>query len=301
MSGKIRINSISNKTNISLNVLFLLIAILSIAPFFLLASSSITEERSLLNYGYKFIPNAISFNAYKFLFKDFEFVARAYGVSIFVVVVGASLNVIINSLFAYPLSRKDFPFKKLFSYYILVTLLFSGGLAPTYYVYVRILDVKDTLLAMILPGLAGGFNIFIMRTFYQQNIPFEIIESAKIDGASESRTFFSLVLPLAKPILATIGLFSTVWYWNDFFHSMLYIDNPKLYNIQYSMQRALMTIQYLKNNVQSMDKAALQQIDVPSESIRMAMVVVGIGPIVFAYPFFQRYFIKGLTIGSVKG
>lgn len=301
MKSKFKINSISNATNVFLNAFYILVAAACIIPFFLLVSSSITEEKTLFYYGYKFIPKVISFKAYEYLFKDFDFVLRAYGVSVFVVVVGASLNVLINSLYAYPLSRKDFPFKKLFSYYILITILFSGGLAPTYFIYTRVLGVKDTLLAMIIPGLYGGFNIFIMRTFYQLNIPFEIIESAKIDGASESRIFFRLILPLSKPILATIGLFSTVWYWNDFFHCMLYIDNMKLYNIQFAMQRALMTFQYLRNNVSLMDASAVQNIEVPSESIRMAMVVVGIGPIVFAYPFFQKYFIKGLTIGSVKG
>jgi putative aldouronate transport system permease protein len=215
--------------------------------------------------------------------------------------VGTVFNVLINSLYAYPLSRRDFPFKKLFSNYILITLLFSGGLAPTYYIYVRILGIKNSLLAMILPGLAGGFNIFITRTFYQQNIPFEIIESAKIDGASESKTFFSIVLPLSKPIIATIALFSTVYYWNDFYHCMIYIDKEELYNLQFSMQRALMTIQYLRNNIEAMNQGAALEINIPSETVRMAMVVVGIGPIVFAYPFFQKYFIKGLTVGSVKG
>jgi putative aldouronate transport system permease protein len=154
---------------------------------------------------------------------------------------------------------------------------------------------------MILPGLAGGFNIFITRTFYQQNISFEIIESAKIDGASESKTFFSIVLPLSKPIIATIALFSTVYYWNDFYHCMIYIDKEELYNLQFSMQRALMTIQYLRNNIEAMNQGAAFEINIPSETVRMAMVVVGIGPIVFAYPFFQKYFIKGLTVGSVKG
>lgn len=301
MKSKLQINSISSTVNVIFNMFFSLACLVCVIPFILLVSVSFTEEKCLFLHGYKFIPGAVTLKAYEFLFKDFDFVLRAYGVTIIVVIIGATLNVLINSLYAYPLSRKDFPFKKLFSNYILITLLFSGGLAPTYYVYVRMLGIKNTIFAMILPGLTGGFNIFIMRTFYQQNIPFEVIESAKIDGASESRTFFSLVLPLSKPIIATIALFSTVYYWNDFFHCMMYIDQQKLYNLQYSMQRALMTIQYLRNNIEAMNQGAFFEQDIPSETVRMAMVVVGIGPIIFAYPFFQRYFIKGLTIGSVKG
>lgn len=301
MKSKLQINSISNTTNIIFNIIFSAATLACIIPFILLISVSFTEEKSLFYYGYKFMPKAFSLKAYEFLFKDFDFVLRAYGVTILVVVIGVTLNVLINSLYAYPLSRKDFPFKKLFSNYILITLLFSGGLAPTYYIYSIVLGVKNTLIAMILPGLAGGFNIFIMRTFYQQNIPFEIIESAKMDGASETRTFFSLVFPLSKPIIATIALFSTIYYWNDFFHCMMYIDEQKLYNLQYSMQRALMTIQYLRNNIEAMNQGAFLDANIPSETVRMAMVVVGIGPIILAYPFFQKYFIKGLTIGSVKG
>ncbi len=301
MKRKFQINAISSTPNIIFNMIFSIFSIACIIPFILLVSVSITEENSLFANGYKFIPQAVTLKAYEFLFKDFDFVLRAYGVTILVVIIGVTLNVLINSLYAYPLSRKDFPFKKLFSNYILITLLFSGGLAPTYYVYVRMLGIKNTLIAMILPGLAGGFHIFIMRTFYQQNIPFEIIESAKIDGATESLIFFKLVLPLSKPIIATVALFSTVYYWNDFFHCMMYIDTEKLYNLQYSMQRALMTIQYLRNNIEAMNQGAFFEQDIPSETVRMAMVVVGIGPIIFAYPFFQKYFIKGLTVGSVKG
>lgn len=301
MKSKLQINSISGVSNAIISAVFSVACLACIIPFILLVSVSFTEEKSLFTYGYKFIPKAVTLKAYEFLFKDFDFVLRAYGVTIIVVIIGVTLNVLINSLYAYPLSRKDFPFRKIFSNYILITLLFSGGLAPTYYVYVRMLGIKNTLLAMILPGLAGGFNIFIMRTFYQQNIPFEIIESAKIDGATESRTFFSLVLPLSKPIIATIALFSTVYYWNDFFHCMMYIDQEQLYNLQYSMQRALMTIQYLRNNIEAMNQGAFFEQEIPSETVRMAMVVIGIGPIIFVYPFFQKYFIKGLTIGSVKG
>lgn len=301
MKKKYQINSVSSATNLVINLIFILYAIICIIPFLLIIAVSFTEEKTLFYYGYSFFPKAFSTKSYEFLFKDFDFVLRAYGITIIVVLIGTITNVLISSLYAYPLSRKDFPFRKIFSNYLLITLLFSGGLAPTYFIYVRVLFVKNTLMAMILPGLAGAFNIFIMRTFYQQNIPFEIIESAKIDGASESRTFFSLVLPLSKPILATIGLFSTVYYWNDFFHCMMYIDKEKLYNLQFSMQRALMTIQYLRNNIEAMNQGAALELDIPSETVRMAMVVVGIGPIIFAYPFFQKYFIKGLTVGSVKG
>lgn len=175
-----------------------------------------------------------------------------------------------------------------------------------YFFYVRVYQIKNTLMALILPGLGGGFMIFVMRTYFRQNIPGEIIESAMIDGASETRILFRLVLPLSLPILATAALFSAIFYWNDFFHSLLFIQDNKLNTLQYTMQKAIMNLDFLRRQISQMGSAAAQASQsiasqIPSETIRMAMVVLGVGPIIIVYPFLQKYFVRGLTVGSVKG
>ncbi len=280
-------------------------ALISLLPIILIVVISFSDEGRIMDEGYRFIPSLFSMDAYKFLFSDFRVVSRAYLVTIIVTVSGTIGNVIINSLYAYAISRRDFPFRRFFSLVVLVTLLFSGGIAPFYYVYVNFLHVKNTLYALILPGLSLGFTVFIVRTFFQQNVPGEVIESSRIDGAGELRTFVQIVMPMSLPIIATIALFSSIFYWNDFFNSMLFIDKEKLMSLQFTMQRSLMNLEFLKNNLSRMGGASSNVLQsmakIPSEGVRMAMVVVGVGPIILAYPFLQQYFVKGLTIGAVKG
>jgi len=300
-----RTNEISNFSNVILTFICVLGVMACILPILLIIAISFTADGAIKTEGYKFIPGVFSTESYRFLLTDARMVLRAYSNTIFVMVVGTAMNVVISAMYGYTLSRRDFPYRGFFSFVVLITILFSGGLAPFYYVYVRILDVKNTYWALILPGLSLGFNVFIIRTFFTQNIPDAVIESAKIDGAGELRIFFTLVMPMAMPIVATVALFSSIFYWNDFFNSMLFIDNPSLYTLQFTMQRSLMNLSFIKDNIAKMGGAGLELISqyryIPTEGVRMAMVVIGIGPIVLLYPFLQRYFIKGLTIGAVKG
>jgi putative aldouronate transport system permease protein len=216
--------------------------------------------------------------------------------------VGGALNVLMTMLYAYPISRNSFKYRNFFSFYIFFTMLFNGGLVPTYIMYTSYFKLINSPVMLALPGLLSAFNVLIVRTFYRLNISDSILESAKMDGASEGLIFFRIVLPLSTPAVATIGLFSVLMYWNDWYSCLLYINEAKYYNLQYAMYQALRTIEYLTSSSANMNMANLsgELMKVPSESLRMAMAIVGIGPIIFAYPFFQRYFIKGLTLGAVK-
>ena len=210
---------------------------------------------------------------------------------------------IIIALYAYPISRKDFPHAKFFTFFVFFTMLFNGGLVPWYLVYVQMLDLKNTMAALIIPLLVAAFFVLITRTFFQTTIPAAILESANMDGAGEMRIFFQIVLPLSLPVLATVALFQTLAYWNDWFLSLVFITKEDNITLQYLMYKTMLNIQYLSTNSTAASAiiAAGGTFKFPSESVRMAMVIIGIGPIIFAYPFFQKYFVKGLTVGAVKG
>lgn len=291
----------STTAQIILNVFFIAFSLACILPIVLIVAISLTNEKALTLQGYKFWPEHIDASAYQYLFKHSETLVKAYGVSLTVTISGTLLAVLLIALYAYPLYRKDFPFKKTFNFYLLITMLFSGGLVPFYLLYVNYLDLKDSLVALILPGLSNAFYIFITRTFFQQTIPEEMIESGKLDGASEWRIFFQLVLPISLPVLATIGLFTTLMYWNDWFNSMLFINDTNKFSLQYVMIQMIRQAEFFKTQLAGTGVALMVQESVPTESLRMAMVVLSIGPILFIYPFFQKYFTKGLTIGAIKG
>ncbi|MBO9600656.1 MAG: carbohydrate ABC transporter permease, partial [Cohnella sp.] len=240
-------------------------------------------------------------SSYHYLFSNSTTLFKAYGVTLTVTLVGTVLAVLLIALYAYPIYRKDFPFKRAFNFYLLITMLFSGGLVPFYLLYINYLNLRDSLIALILPGLSNAFYIFIARTFFQQTIPEEMIESGKLDGASEWRIFFQLVLPISLPVLATIGLFTTLMYWNDWFNSLLFINDTDKFSLQYVMIQMIRQAEFFKTQLAGTGVGLLIQQSVPTESLRMAMVVVSIGPILFVYPFFQKYFTKGLTIGAIKG
>lgn len=291
----------SKSAQIVLNIFFTAFSLACILPILLIVAISLTNEKTLTLQGYKFWPEKIDLTAYQYLFNHSQTLVKAYGISLTVTLIGTLLAVLLIALYAYPLYRKDFPFKKAFSFYLLITMLFSGGLVPFYLLYVNYLDLKDSLIALILPGLSNAFYIFIARTFFQQTVPEEMIESGKLDGASEWRIFFQLVLPISLPVLATVGLFTTLTYWNDWFNSMLFINDTDKYSLQYVMIQMIRQAEFFKNQLAGSGVALLVQESVPTESLRMAMVVVSIGPILFIYPFFQKYFTKGLTIGAIKG
>lgn len=273
----------------------------AILPFALLLISSFTDEQAILQNGYSFFPDKFSTQAYDYLLNQSSEIVRAYGVTVLVTVVGTSASLAITTLLAYPLSRRDIPFRTPLAFYVFFTLLFNGGLVPTYLMYTQYFDLKNTLLALIIPGLLmNGFNVLLMRTFFMTSIPLPVIESARIDGAGEFRTLYSVVLPLSLPILATIGLFQTIAYWNDWFNGLIYLTEPKLFSIQNILNRIMTDIQFLSSG--NLGSAASQGMAaLPSTTVRMAIAVVGVLPILVAYPFFQKYFIKGITIGAVKG
>ncbi|SEN73478.1 MULTISPECIES: carbohydrate ABC transporter permease [unclassified Paenibacillus] len=285
----------------SVNIILMIIALSCILPFILLFISSITDEQSIVLHGYSFFPEAYSLSAYRYLWNDIETILRSYGITIMVTVIGTVISMIITSMLAYPLTRKDMPLNKFWSFFIFFTMLFNGGLVPTYLVYTQLFDLKNTLFALIIPGLlTNAFYVMLMRTFFSNSIPAPVMESAKIDGAGEFVTFVRIVLPLSLPILATVGLFQTIHYWNDWFNGMIYITDSKLYSLQNMLNRILLDIQFLSNSNFSgtqFDSSA----NIPTETVRMAMAVIGIIPLLIVYPFFQKFFVKGLTIGSVKG
>lgn len=298
----LKINSISSSTNLILNVLFAIYCIMCIAPLILIFMVSITDQTSLAVNGYSFFPSKISLDAYKYLFSDLGKLFRSYGVTIFTCVVGTFFCVLFTMLYAYPISRKSFKYRNFFSFFIFFTMLFQGGLVPWYILYTKYLRLQNNIIALIMPAVMNAFYVLVAKTFFTINIPDSVLEAARIDGASEFRIFYKIVIPMSTPVIATIALFSSLNYWNDWYLCLLYINDSKYYNLQYSMYQALRSLQFLTSSLASSSGNTSSALaNVPGETLRMAMAILGIGPIVFAYPFFQRYFIKGLTIGAVKG
>lgn len=295
--------AISKTANTIINGFFSIYTILCLMPLVLIFMISISDETTVLVNGYSFFPEQFSLSAYRFLLKDWHQILSSFGVSIFVTIVGTLGSLLIMALYAYPISRRDFPHRNFFSFFIFFTMLFNGGLVPWYLVYTQVADLKNTLTSLILPLMMSAFFVLMIRTFFTTTIPMELLEAATIDGASETRIFAQIVLPLSLPVLATVALFQTVAYWNDWFLSLVFITEAPKASLQFLMYRTMLDIQFLSSNVQAAQALAQQGglVHVPTETVRMAMAVVGIGPIVLAYPFFQRYFIQGLTIGAVKG
>ena len=296
-----KFNSISKPTNVILNILFGILAALCIIPFVFVLIISLTSEQSLQMNGYRFIPEEWSFEAYRYIFAFGNNIIRAYGITIFITIFGTLLGLIIMTTYAYALSRKNFAFKGFFTKLIFIPMLFSGGMVSSYLVVTRFLGLKNNILALILPICVSSFNIIILRTFFKTTVPDAIIESAKIDGASEFLLFVKIVLPISLPAIATIALFLTLGFWNDWFNAMLYIDKNSLVPLQYLLIKLETSMEFLVNNAAVMGTSAVQEASkMPKETIKMAIVVISTLPIVCAYPFFQRYFVSGLTVGAVK-
>lgn len=280
------------------NIILVLLCICCIAPFLLLISSSFTSENSLVRDGYFFIPKEFSTAAYEFLLND-NSVFHAYGVTILLTVVGTTLSLLVTTLIAYPLSLAELPGRSIFSFYVFFTMLFAGGLVPTYMMWTQVFHIKNTFAALLFPSLlTNGFTIMMMRSYFQQNIPGEVLESARMDGANEFYILFKIVMPMSLPILATVGLMSGLMYWNDWNNNLYYITDPNLNSIQGLLNRMLTNAQYLKQTATMGNVGASS---VPTTSVRMAVAVLGAVPILCIYPFFQKYFVKGMTMGAVKG
>jgi putative aldouronate transport system permease protein len=294
------INRISWSSNLLLNLLFVIATLACLFPVLIVVSVSLTDENAIIRSGYRIIPEQFSWYAYEFLFKDYAKIVRGYTVSIVVTLLGTFISLLLTSLFAYPLSRRDMPFRNSISFFVFFTMLFNGGLVPWYLTY-SAAGLKNTLAALISPLLIVPFNLIIMRIFFTNTIPDSLVESAKIDGAGEFRIYGRIILPLSLPVMATIGLFQTLNYWNDWFNSMVFISNNDLVSLQYLMYKVINQIQYLTSGMVDATIAGQELSKIPTETVRMAMAIVGIGPIVFVYPFVQKYFVKGLTIGAVKG
>ncbi|MEK3967629.1 carbohydrate ABC transporter permease [Paenibacillus sp. FSL H7-0323] len=279
-------------------VSLIFLSVLCIFPFILVVSSSFTEESKILTDGYQFIPTAFSTEAYSILFKYPEQMIQAYIVTIGVTILGTVLGLFLTSMTAYALSRKDFKWRNKFSFFFFFTTLFSGGLVPWYLLMVNYLHMKDTLMALVVPMMLNVFYIIVMKSF-MGSIPEAIVESAKIDGAGDFKIYARLILPLSKPALATIGLFLALAYWNDWYNALLFVSNENLMPLQYYLYKMLGNIDGMRKAM--MGAGAVVTTSIPTESLKMAMTVVATGPILLAYPFVQRYFVQGLTIGAVKG
>jgi len=275
-----------------------LLALLCVLPFLLVVSSSLTEESTIIVKGYPFLPVDFSLEAYGILFKYPTQMLKAYIVTIGVTAAGTLLGLFLTSMTAYALSRKDFKWRNHFSFFFFFTTLFSGGLVPWYLLIVNYLHMKDTPLALVIPMVLNVFYIIVMKSF-MSSIPEAIVESAKIDGAGDFLIYARLIIPLSKPALATIGLFLALAYWNDWYNALLFVSNENLMPLQYYLYKMLGNMDGMRKAM--MSAGAVVTTTIPSESLKMAMTVVATGPILLAYPFVQRYFVQGLTIGAVKG
>ena len=300
-----RFNSIRSGTNIAYSTLFILLAFLCVIPVIFVIIISFSSEASIGKVGYSFVPAEWSVEAYQYVWhlrntRGIPTVVMAFLTSVGITVVGTLLGLTLISTMGYVLSRPNFRLRTVYTYLIFIPMIFNGGLLSTYVINTQVLGLKNTYWALILPLCCSSFYVIIMRTFFQTTIPDEIIESGKIDGASQLRIFVQLVLPISLPALATIALFLTFAYWNDWYQASLYIESNQhdLFPLQYVLVNIEKNIQYLANNDMAMSANSNA---LPSETMRMAIVVISVVPIMFSYPFFQKYFISGLTIGAVKG
>lgn len=284
---------------IVLNIIFILLVVFAVAPLLILISSSFTDETALLQNGYNFWPKRFSLGAYEYLFKSSSKLIRACLITFFVTAMGTFLNVMLTILYAYPLSRKELPFRSFFAFYVFFTMLFNGGLVPVYMMWTQTFGIKNTIWALILPRLMmSAFYIIMMRSFFQNSIPDSLVEAARIDGSGEFRILFSIVLPLSKPMVATISLMVGLGYWNDWTNSLYFVTDESLFSIQAMLNTILTNIQFLATSAGSVGGGA---VTLPSAGVRMAIAVVGAVPILCVYPFFQKYFVKGIVVGGVKG
>lgn len=296
-----KMNRVRPGTNAGFNLLFTLLAAMAIIPVLFVFMISISSEESIRVSGYSFVPQGFSNSAYMFLWNERATILSALWISVLVTVSGTVLGLALTTTMGYVLSRPGFKLKGFYTWVVFIPMIFNGGMVASYVVNANILNMKNTIWALILPLAVSSFNIIVCKTFFRSTIPDSIIESAKIDGASQLRIFGTIVLPISKPVLATIGLFLTFGYWNDWFQSSLYISRAELVSLQALLNNMMKSLDYIANNPSA--GLSLQQYrnSMPSESVRMAIAIVIVIPIACAYPFFQKYFISGLTIGAVKG
>jgi len=298
IDGKSELTLISRKTDVAFNVIFVIYVLICVLPIVLAVSVSFSTEASVVRYGYSLLPRDFTLEAYQFIFQDSTGMVRSYITTIAVTVVGTIVTLFVTTTFAYPLSRSDLWGGGIVLMLMLITFLFRGGLVPTYIVNGQVLHINNTYWVLFMPLVFNAWYIIIMRTFFKTTIPGTLIEAAKLDGASEIQIFAKIILPLSKPALATIGLFQTVELWNNWFQSLVFTSDPQYHTIQYFVYRMLSEADSVSRMARVMGFASAQA---PTETARFAMAVVAMGPILFVYPFFQKHFIRGLTIGAIKG
>ena len=281
-------------------VLLAIFAIIALLPIILIVIASVTEEKALIANGYSYFPEAFSLDAYYYMIKQGTTILKAYGITITVTVIGTVTSVIITTMLAYPMSRTNFKYRNILSFFVFFTMLFNGGIVSSYIMWSNIFHIKDSIWALIMPGfLVTAFNVFLVRNYYANNVPEALIESAQIDGATEIRIFWKIIVPLSVPSVATISLFTALFYWNDWVNGLYYITDSKYFGIQNLLIKIMNNVQFLKSG--SSNLLGLGNIELPGTSVRMAMAVIGILPIIIIYPFIQKYFIKGVIVGAVKG
>jgi putative aldouronate transport system permease protein len=284
----------SGLSRIGLHVILLALSIACLIPLLLVISASFSDEKAISLKGYSLLPQSFTTFAYKYILTEPTQILRAYGTTILVTVIGTMLGLLVSALLAYTISRKDFFLRKYVSFFVFFTMLFSGGLVPSYLIVTQSLHLKNSIWALILPYLVVPFFVLMLRTYFSQ-IPDPLVESAKIEGAGELRIFFQIIVPLSLPALATVGLFIVLMYWNDFWLALLYMDNSHLYPLQYLLYTIMENINAISANPQAIG------VPLPSSSARMAMAVLASGPALLAYLLVQRFFVRGLTIGAIKG
>ena len=284
-----------------LHIFFILFSLTFIVPFIYVLSISLSSESDVIKYGYTLLPKKVDLSAYKMIFANPQQLIDSYIVTILSTFLGTFLSLLIMSMAAYSLSRPNFKFRGFVTFYIFFTVLFGGGLIPTYILCTKYLHLGNTFWIYLVSGLVSGWNVIIIRTFFQ-GIPGSIVESAKLDGASELTIFARIIIPLSKPVIATISVLTILGRWNDWNTSLIYIQNPKLYSLQFLLQKLLRDAEYVQSLAMSgvMLSQSVEEL-LPTEAMRFGMAVVAAGPILVIFPFFQKYFTKGLTVGAVKG
>ncbi|MFD0870880.1 Inner membrane ABC transporter permease protein ycjP [Chlamydia abortus] len=281
-----------------IHLFFIIITLCMVVPLLLVVSISFSDEEALIRGGYKLFPEQFSLTAYQTVFKYPAQLLMSYGVTIFVTVVGTAAGLLLTAMIGYTISRRDYRYRRITTFYVFFTMLFSGGLVPFYIMMTKYLQLKDTIWVLIIPYLLNPFYVMIMKGFMDK-MPLEVIESAKIDGANEWKIFFRIILPLATPALATVGLFIGFTYWNDWWLGLLFIDDEKLVPLQLLLYRTMNSIEFFATNAQYIS-GNIDLSQFPSLSTRMALALLGAGPMLFVFPFCQKYFVKGMTVGSLK-
>ncbi|MDR3193206.1 MAG: carbohydrate ABC transporter permease [Treponema sp.] len=287
--------------NIAVNGAFALISLACVVPLLLVVSGSFTSDQSLAVNGYTLIPKDFSLNAYKYIFNSPKQILNSYRVTMFVTLVGTAISLLCTGMLGYVMARRDYALHRLFSFILLFILLFHGGMVPGYVIMTKYYHLKNNIWVLILPNVILPWNVFLMRGFFS-DIPTTLIDAAKIDGAQELSIFFRIIVPISKPAFATIGVFISFMYWNEWMLSLLYIEDPQLTSLQFYLYRIMSNVQFLLKTLREVGEInSITLLDIPGESARMALCVLAAGPMLFIFPFFQRYFVRGLTIGAVKG